>query len=131
MNEEEIRALIREEIRALIREEIRTAFAELVNRASSQTCSGDEVDSAAAYVLKDVAEKVVQSLTPPEPEPVNPFAPEHTAEQWAVILRATIDAARTDGHVVWIGGYPELNEGVLYVGSGSDHPAFEEAGEDD
>jgi hypothetical protein len=37
-----------------------------------------------------------------EPVPVNPFAPKRTADQWAVILRSTIDAAEKDGHEVWI-----------------------------
>lgn len=54
-----------------------------------------------------------------------------TAEQWAQDVRALLVQVQADGHVVWIGGYPEHSEGVLYVGSGSDHVAFEEAGTDD
>lgn len=50
----------------------------------------------------------------------------YTAEEWAWRIRALIQEAEADGHSVWIGGYPEMNEGVLYIGAGSLNPAFEE-----
>lgn len=43
--------------------------------------------------------------TEPDPRYVqsgNPFAPKLTAQQWALMLRTTIDAAQADGWSVWI-----------------------------
>lgn len=62
------------------------------------------------------------SVSDPEPEPVNPFAPKRTADQWAVILRSTIDAAEKDGHDVWIkNDCCGCSRMTLEVGSETEH----------
>jgi hypothetical protein len=57
-----------------------------------------------------------------EPEPENPFSPKRTPQQWAVILRSTIDAAEKDGHDVWINNdCCGCSRMTLEVGSGTEH----------
>lgn len=66
-------------------------------------------------------------LSVSDPEPVNPFAPRLTAQQWADEIRGVILRAKADGHDVWMSGYTELGEGELNVGNGSDvHVVFKE-----
>lgn len=90
------------ETRALVREEIREAFKSMATDAGFYSGGAYEVTVGAASVVQDVAETVVRSLTPPEPEPVNPFAPKRSAEQWADRIRELIRQADADGAELWV-----------------------------
>jgi len=96
-----------EETRALVQEEIRFAFAKLVELADGKESgmwysSGYDAEQAACRMIRDVANAVVQELTPTEPEPANPFAPKYTAQEWADRIRAVASEAEADGYAVWI-----------------------------
>lgn len=135
----------KEGIRTLIRGEISAAFA--LMSADADTWhngygSGD-LESSAARVLIDVADRVVQGFAQVEHEPepgdesetralieaacvpVNPFAPQRSASQWADDIRALIEQAQNDGHEVWIDsadGDPNINILSLRVGSDDTAP---------
>lgn len=119
-----------EETRALVREEIRSALVQLRDDAHWFTGDGDLHDSA-AYVLRESLDRTIRELTPAEPEPepckhayatngkgasicqlcderlpsatelVNPFAPKHTAQEWAEKIRPVIQRAKDDGYDLW------------------------------
>lgn len=91
-----------DEVRALAREEIRKAFEELSERADFWRDDG-ELKSSAAYVLSDAADQVAEKLLPPAPEPVNPFSPKHTAQEWADRIGELIRQADRDGGTMpWV-----------------------------
>jgi hypothetical protein len=105
-----------------VRAEIGKAFRSMAVDAGLYEGGADELTTTAADVVKDVAETVARWMTPAEPEPVNPFAPKRTADQWAVILRSTIDAAEKDGHDVWINNdCCGCSRMTLEVGSETEH----------
>jgi hypothetical protein len=94
--------LLEQQIRTVIRAEIVSAFGKLAASAGWYTSGFGELTESAAHLLKDAVEMATRELIPAEPEPVNPFSPKRAADQWAVILRAAIDAAEADGWTVWI-----------------------------
>jgi acetyl-CoA carboxylase carboxyltransferase component len=94
-------------IREIVREEIRKAFAALAAEADSKESgmwysSGYDDEQAACRMIRDVANTVVQEWTTPAPEPVNPFEPKYTAQEWADLIRAVIAEAEADGYPVWV-----------------------------
>lgn len=96
-----------EQARAMIREEIRAAFQLLEDAAREKWCYtiSDSVEEHCSEMIRASAESVVRSLWPSaerEPEPVNPFAPKRTPEQWAEALRSLIREAHEDGSHVWV-----------------------------
>ncbi len=93
-----------EQVRALVRKEIMEAFASAALMADTWHCGYGvgELESAAGRVVESVAEKVAEELKPVEPaQPVNPFAPKRTAQQWTDAIRELIRQAKDDGCVVW------------------------------
>lgn len=82
-------------------------------------------DEAHAYAE---AERIVDAAkrhgTATESAPPNPFAaaprPKHTAQEWADKIRAVVDAAKADGHVVYADrdhGGPDGRGPALFVGT--------------
>lgn len=101
MNKEEIRAMVREEINAAF-EKINAAFQASEEAIGWRTYSEDDATSSAAYVVREAMRAALSSLEPEAPtEPVNPFAPQRTAQQWAEDIRTLIEQAQNDGHEVW------------------------------
>jgi hypothetical protein len=53
-------------------------------------------------MLKDAVEMATRELIPAEPEPVNPFAPRRTPQEWADAIKALIAEADADGARLWV-----------------------------
>lgn len=90
------------QVEALIRKRVRESFVELAKAADWYTNGYDDATHSVAYVLKDMAERVFQGMTPAEPEPVNPFAPKRTPQEWADAIKALIAEAGADGSELWV-----------------------------
>jgi hypothetical protein len=111
-----------EKVRVLVRAEIADAFGKLATSAGGYTSGFGELTESAAHLLKDAVEMATRELVPAEPEPVNPFAPKLPADQWALMLRTTIDAAEKDGHDVRINNdCCGCSRMTLEVGSETEH----------
>lgn len=92
-----------EKVSALARAEIRVAFEAASRRADWYTSGYSDTTTSAAYLVKNVADSVVQDLEPktePEP-PADPFAPQRTAAEWAADVASLLEMAQSDGHIVW------------------------------
>lgn len=115
MNEEQTRALIRAEIRA--------AFESMA--AAGGAIIGDRVDRAIGRHVWDVADQVVVGLAAAEPQPVNPFAPNNSAHEWADRIRGLIAEAKADGYDVWVDVEDYFGPGPFVRVSPSDSDTWE------
>lgn len=150
MDEAEVQALIRSELRILVGSMAEAAdwytasydnhtesAARLVKDVAGRMASDleaepDPLDGLAARVMAiDPAEfssvQLSGRLSVSDPEPVNPFAPKRTPQQWADAIKSLIAEAKSDGTKVWFGGHSESGYLALVIGSGADaSPVFEE-----
>jgi hypothetical protein len=97
-----------------VRAEIVSAFEKLAASAGWYTSGFGELTESAAHLLKDAVEMATRELIPAEPEPVNPFAPKRTPQEWADAIKALIAEAGADGSELWVdhvGGAPLIRIG--------------------
>lgn len=135
------------EVRAVTQTEVLKAFKKLREATDWYTFGYDDETHDTAYVIQGTVDRAIQELTPEscqhiykscedaqgnggascilcyerEPKPVNPFAPEHTAQQWADQIGELLQQAQNDGHAVWFTGNSEVGHS-LRIGNGSDAP---------